>query len=101
VPNQNQQQDFVSEPSSSLDMESKMPTSVSNSFQNIIDYVSTNIANKVSSLLGYTGSGQDQTDELQNGFIANNINNRIMGSSQGGKTKKRKLYRSKKRTYRK
>jgi len=79
---------------------SQMPVSVSNSFQTIIDYVSTNIANKLAGLFGSNHYGQDQFEDVQNGFIANNINNRTMGS-QGGKTRRHKLYRSKKRTYRK
>jgi len=52
---------------------SRMPSAVSNSFQNIIDYVSNQIVGKLS---GYSSGG---SDELQNGFIANNLNNRNFG----------------------
>jgi len=52
---------------------SRMPSSISNSFQNIIDYVSNQIVGKLS---GYSSGG---SDELQNGFIANNLNNRNFG----------------------
>ena len=52
---------------------SRMPSSISNSFQNIIDYLSNQIVGKLS---GYSSGG---SDELQNGFIANNLNNRSLG----------------------
>jgi hypothetical protein len=79
--------------------ESRMPVSVSNSFQTIIDYVSSNIASKLSSVLGYSNLGQDNAGDLQNGYIANNINNRTIGSSQGGKKSRRHRRKPKKFTY--
>ena len=67
----------LTEPSNIFDQEeqevSRMPSAVSNSFQNIIDYVSNQIVGKLSNIL----SGG--SDELQNGFIANNLNNRNFG----------------------
>jgi hypothetical protein len=69
----------LTEPTNTFDQEeeeeeiSRMPSSISNSFQNIIDYVSNQIVGKLSNIL----SGG--SDELQNGFIANNLNNRNFG----------------------
>ena len=71
----------LTEPTNTFDQEdqeiSKMPSSVSNSFQNIIDYVADQIVGKISNALGYSSGSNEE--KLQNGFIANNLNNRIIG----------------------
>ena len=71
----------LTEPTNTFDQEdqeiSKMPSSVSNSFQNIIDYVADQIVGKISNALGYSSGSNEE--KLQNGFIANNLNNRNFG----------------------
>ena len=81
---------------------SRMPSSISNSFQNIIDYLSNQIVGKLSR---YSSGG---SDELQNGFIANNLNNRNFGVggqkshvlTYGGKKTRRNYKKAKKYTRR-
>ena len=66
-----------------------LPVPISNSFQTIIDYLSNEIVGKISNVLGLSSSNQEK---LQNGFIANNLNNRTMGMDSqevyGGKSRK-------------
>ena len=65
---------------------SNMSEPISNSFENIMDYFSNQIVNKLSNLFKM----QNEKKHLQNPFISNNINNRTIGSysQQGGKSRK-------------
>jgi hypothetical protein len=65
---------------------SNMSEPISTSFENIMDYFSNQIVNKLSNVFKM----QNEKKHLQNPFISNNINNRTIGSNsqQGGKSRK-------------